>query len=139
MKLNEISTDKALDILCNLALPITTIAEDKELIKAIYKRTIVTKETSQEDKKVLGTMQVAKNCKTLIPGLFKTHRNEVYEILSIINEKDVEEIKKQNAVETFNQLKELLQDKELTSFFSSQLNLKKKQSSISTSSTKTVV
>lgn len=122
MKLNEISTDKSLDILCELSVPLTTIAEDKELIKTIYQRTKVTEETSEEDKKILGTVQVAKNLKTIIPKLLKSYRQEIYEILSILNEKDVKEIKKQNIALTIKQFKDLLQDEELNGFFTSLLN-----------------
>jgi len=122
MKLNEISTDKSLDILCELSIPLTTIAEDKELIKAIYEKTKVTEKTSQEDKKILGTIQVAKNLKIIVPKLLKSYRNEVYEILSIINEKDIEEIKKQNIAITIKQFKDMLQDEELKGFFTSTLN-----------------
>lgn len=122
MRLNEISTDKALDLLCELTLPLTTIATDKELIEAIYKRTVVAKETTQSEKNIIGTMQVAKNLKVIIPKLLKTHKNEVYEVLAIINEKDVEEIKKQSLIETIKEVKELLQDEELKSFFTSMLS-----------------
>jgi len=122
MKLNEISTDKALDILCELTLPLTKIAEDKELIKAVYKRTIVDEKTSKEDKKIIGTIQVAKNLKTIVPKIFKAHRSEMYEILSIVNEEEIEVIKKQNVIETIKQIKELVKDEELTSFFQSLLS-----------------
>jgi len=122
MKLNEISTDKSLDILCELSIPLTTIAQDKELVKAIYRRTKVTEKTSEEDKKVLGTIQVAKNLKIIIPKLLNSYRNEVYEIISIINEKNIEEIKKQNIAITIKQIKDIIQDEELISFFTSILN-----------------
>ena len=135
MKLNEISTDRALDILCDLTVPITTIAEDKELMKAMLERTTVDNEISKDERKVLGLMQVAKNAKVLVPKLLKEHRQEVYEILSIVNEKDIEEIRSQSPIMTISQIKELLQDEELTSFFSSQVNSKVKQSSTSMSST----
>lgn len=122
MKLNEIDTDKALDVLCDLTVPLTKIAEDKELIKAVYKRTLIDEKTSQEEKKILGTVQVAKNLKVIVPKLLKAHRQEVYEVLSIVNEKDINEIKKQSLVETVKQIKELVKDEELTSFFQSLLS-----------------
>jgi len=131
MRLRDINNDKAMDILCDLTVPLATIGEDKELIKAMLKRITVGDKTSEEEKKALGFMQTVKNCKVLIPKLLKEHRSEVYEILSIINEKDIEEIRKQNPIMTINQIKELFQDEELISFFSSQVKSEKEPSSIS--------
>jgi len=134
MRLKDISTDRALDILCDLTAPVTTIAEDKELIETMLARTTVDDKISKDERKVLGLMQVAKNAKVLVPKLLKEHRSKIYEILSIINEKSTEEIRSQSPIMTINQVKDLLQDEELTSFFTSQVNSKEKQSSTSTSS-----
>lgn len=138
MKLSEISSNKMMDVLCDLVVPIATIAEDRQILEAFFERVTVDEGMSYKERKVLGIMQVAQNFKIIIPGLLRNHRNDVYEILSIINEKEIEEIKNQSPIETVKQVKELLEDEEFTSFFSSQLNSNQKQSSTSTSSEEVV-
>lgn len=134
MKLKEMSTDKTLDVLCDLVQPVSEIMEDKKLVEAFFKKATVDEKAKGSERKAIGLMQVAKNFKVFVPSLLKKHRNSVYEILSIVNEKPIDEIKKQSPIETINQIKELAQDEDLISFFSSQDNVVEKQSSTSTSS-----
>ena len=44
------------------------------------------------------------------------HKENIYNVLAIVNDKTVEEIRKQNPVQTIKQLKELWSDKELLNF-----------------------
>jgi len=120
MKFKEMSTDQALNVMCELVEPLTTIGSDKQLISAYYERTIVDKETTQKERSILGTIQVVKNCKTLIPKLLKDYRTEVYQVLSIINERPIEEIRNQPVITTMSQIKGLMEDSEFVDF-SSQL------------------
>ena len=64
---------------------------------------------------LLGAQKIT----AIIPLLLKTHRSDIYAILSIVGEKSVEEIAVQNIMTTMWQMKELLNDKEMVSFFKS--------------------
>lgn len=64
---------------------------------------------------LLGAQKIT----AVIPLLLKTHRPDIYAILSIVGEKSVEEVAAQNVMATMWQMHELLNDKELVSFFKS--------------------
>ena len=113
-KLSELTTDECADVLCELTPYIVNIVSDKEIMEAVGKA--VDKNTiTQVGIMLLGAQKIT----AVIPLLLKTHRPDIYAILSIISEKSVEEVAGQNVMETMWQMKELLNDKELVSFFKS--------------------
>lgn len=115
MKLFELSTDQALDALCELTPYISNIASDEKMLSVVGKILEVDEGMNALGKGLLIVERVGE----IIPALLGTHRDDVYGILSVINEKSVEEIAAQPVMETFNQIRETFQDKELMSFFSS--------------------
>ena len=113
-KLSELTTDECADVLCELTPYIVNIVSDKEIMDAVGKA--VDKNTiTQVGIMLLGAQKIT----AVIPLLLKTHRSDIYAILSIVGEKSVEEIAAQNIMATMWQMKELLNDKELVSFFKS--------------------
>lgn len=115
MKLSQFSTDKAIDVLCELVNPISSIASDEELLDELSKALDFKKANTLFEK---ITLIVGKFTK-LVPILMKKHKQDVVEILAIINETDVEKVGKQNILVTMAQIKELTKDKELLDFFKS--------------------
>ena len=90
------------------------ISSDKEIMDAVGKA--VDKNTiTQVGIMLLGAQKIT----AVIPLLLKTHRHDIYAILSIVGEKSVEDVAAQNIMATMWQMKELLNDKELVSFFKS--------------------
>ena len=115
MKLSELSTDKATDVLCELTPYITNILSDEALLSEL--RTAVDfKEANTLAEKMALTASKITN---IIPILLKNKKSDVFGILGALNEKSVEEIAKQNFIKTMKQIKDIAKDKELLDFFKS--------------------
>ena len=113
-KLSELTTDECADVLCELTPYAVNIVSDKEIMDAVGKA--VDKNTITK----VGIMLLgAQKITAVIPLLLKTHRPDIYAILSIVGEKSVEEVAAQNVMVTMWQTRELLNDKEFVSFFKS--------------------
>jgi len=115
MKVSQLSTDQALDVLCRLTPHISNITSDAALVETLGK--VVN--AGDGLNKYGSFMLVADRLGESVPILLKTHREDVYGILSILNEKEPEEVAKQSLMETLRQLREVFLDKELMAFFKS--------------------
>lgn len=102
----NLSTDKAVDILIEITPYIADIINDSDLRKVIDKY----KKTPAKQIEYFAE---------LIPMFLKKHREPVYIILAALNETTVEEIQSQSFAVTVNQIKEIANDKDLISFFTS--------------------
>lgn len=114
MKLSQLTTDQALDVLCECTPFISNIATDQALFDAIGKG-VDTKGMTRMGILLAGAERLNK----IVPLLLKTHRADVYGILSAVNRVPVEAIASQNVLKTAAQLYELLKDKEMLDFFKS--------------------
>lgn len=115
MKLSELSTDRALDALCELTPYISNIASDDSVVSAVGKIVDTSKDLNLYGKGLLLVERMGE----IIPALLKGHRRDVYGILSVMNERPAEEIAAQPIRNTIRQVLELFQDQELLSFFRS--------------------
>lgn len=115
MKLSELSTDQALDVLCELTPYINNIASDKDILSEIGKVEDFKDGITKQGLTIVWIDRISK----VIPTLLQTHRPDVYGILSAVNQKSVAEIAAQNSMVTLLQIREVLQDKELIDFFKS--------------------
>lgn len=115
MRLSELSTDRATDVLCELTPYIANIVSDEELLeelkKAVDRKDIVNKAQWL----AVGAEKITK----ILPILLKKRKEDVFGILAVINEKTVEQIAKQNILVTLKQAKTAFKDKELIDFFKS--------------------
>lgn len=115
MRLSELSTDRATDVLCELTPYIANIVSDEELLeelkKAVDRKDIVNKAQWL----AVGAEKITK----ILPILLKKRKEDVFGILAVMNEKTVEEIAKQNILVTLKQAKTAFKDKELIDFFKS--------------------
>lgn len=115
MKLSELGTDKALDVLCELTPYASNIASDEAVVSAIGKIMDTSKDLNLYGKGLLLVERMGE----IVPVLLKTHRADVYGILSAMNERPVAEIAAQKLMDTMEQVRDLFQDEELVSFFKS--------------------
>lgn len=115
MKLSELSTDRALDVLCELTPYIANITNDEELVSTLGRKMDNSTETNLYGQFALLAGRIGE----ITPMLLKAHRCDVYGILSILNEKPAAEIAAQPVTETLRQVREVFQDTELIRFFSS--------------------
>lgn len=115
MRLSELSTDRATDVLCELTPYIANIVSDEELLeelkKAVDRKDIVNKAQWL----AVGAEKITK----ILPILLKKRKEDVFGILAVMNEKTVEEVAKQNFLMTLKQAKTAFKDKELIDFFKS--------------------
>ena len=115
MKLSEFSTDKAMDVLCEITPYIENIVSDTELIEELKKTINLDNADTLAAKMAVATAKITK----IIPILLKNRKNDFYGILSALNEKSVDEIAKQNIIVTAMQIRDVAKDKELLDFFKS--------------------
>lgn len=138
MKLSELGTDKALDVLCELTPYASSIMEDGEILSALgdfMSQSADAKGAEENDAstaekgiRMFGGM--VKN----IPLLLKTHRHDMYGILSVLNEKSTAEIASQPVGETIRQIKDVFRDSELMDFFRSSVRREQTEPSVPSAS-----
>ena len=114
MKLSELTTERAADVLCELTPYIANITGDKSLLDELANKFDSKGKSAAE----LYTF-AAHKCATLVPILLKEHRNDVFGVLAVLNERSADEIAKQKVIETMKQVRDLFQDKDLLDFFKS--------------------
>ena len=115
MKLSEMTTDRAMDVLCEITPCIANITADEELLaelrNAIDPKAVKTK----AELMVKGVEKITK----LAPIVLKKRKADVFGILAALNEKTAEEIGKQNIIATMAQVRVVVKDKDLMDFFKS--------------------
>lgn len=114
MKLSELTTERALDVLCELTPYLNNIITDEDFWKEVQSK-LPKDKNSRQNILLFGAKKINK----LIPMLLKEHRKDIYGILAIINEQDVEKVAKQNVLQTAKQIRDLFKDEELLDFFKS--------------------
>ena len=83
MKLSELSTDRAADVLCEISVFLLNITSDEGVIASL-------KLNTKEAKTVAEKYAMAANrVSQWVPMLLKTHREDVFGILAVLNEKNV--------------------------------------------------
>ena len=115
MKISELSTDKALDVICEITPFVDEIATDEELISTIKEKVKLPEGATRADMLKIGADKINK----IVPIILKKRRSAVYGILAALNESSIEKISKQSMISTAKQIKEAVGDKELIDFFRS--------------------
>lgn len=114
MKLSQLNTEEALDLLCEITPYVANIVADKDIMDAIGKA--VNKEgMTKAGVLMAGVDRITK----LAPVLLKTHRPDVIGIIAAVNRRSAEDIAKQNVLKTMEQIVDIFKDKELLAFFKS--------------------
>ena len=112
MKLSQLSTNEALDVLAEITPYITDIMSDEALL-AELKNTIGGKELSTAEVVAFGANKISK----IINILLKQNKKAVYGIIAALNKKTPDEIANQNFIATGKQIREIVKDRELWDFF----------------------
>lgn len=115
MKISELSTDKALDVICEITPFVDEIATDEELISTLKEKVKLPEGATRADMLKIGADKINK----IVPIILKKRRSAVYGILAALNESSIEKISKQSMISTAKQIKEAVGDKELIDFFRS--------------------
>lgn len=110
MKLSELSTDKAADIMIQIAADIEILANDDVLVDKFVSRK-TTKDKNKATK--LGLITIL----DIAGYLLKEHRETAWNIIGALNEKTAEEIGEQLFPVTLKQMADILNDKDFRNFF----------------------
>lgn len=115
MKLSELATDRAVDVLCEISVYVTHIITDGELMGELKKKLKLTGEESRIEAMVMAMEKISK----LIPLVLKKHKSDVFGILAATRDVTADDVAKQNIVKTMEQIRDMAKDKELIDFFKS--------------------
>ena len=115
MRISELSTDKAADVLCEVSTYALNIVTDEELRDSLKAQIDAEKPQTVGERYAIGAQRIGQ----WIPILLKKHRDDVFGILAAINGTTIAAIKKQNIVKTMLQVREAVKDKDLMDFFKS--------------------
>ena len=101
-------TDIAIEKLCNIVPFVADIAENLK--------------SNQEMKDFILQYNADKTNKVfmirILPLLFKHYNSQIFEVLALLNDKTVEDVKAQPFGETYNQIKDIIGDEDFKGFFS---------------------
>lgn len=115
MKISEMSTAKAADVLVKIVEPVTKILMDQEAVSMLQVVVDTAKDTGAEG--IIGAFI------KIVPYLLEKHRNDTFTIIGALNGKSVEKVAKQNILQTIADVRESI-DKDLIDFFKSSAGLK---------------
>lgn len=115
MRLSEISTDRAADVLCEVSVYLANIATDEELSEELKHKIDNIDTKTRAEIFALGVEKVT----VLMPIILKKHKNDVFGVLAVLNNTTIDAIANQNIMITMAQVKEAVQDRELVDFFKS--------------------
>lgn len=115
MKLSELATDRAADVLCEISVHLLNITADEELLRQVKDTLGSTAGKTRAELLLYGIDKIGK----IIPLILKKHKTEVFGILAALNGKTPAEIGKQNILVTGAQIREAIKDKELINFIKS--------------------
>lgn len=115
MKLSQISTDKAVDVLCEIAPYATNIFSDETLMEEL-KSALDMKDANTMAEKIAI---VGEKLSNIVSILLKKRKTDLFGIVGALNDKTTEEVSKQNFLITMKQIKDISKDKELVDFFKS--------------------
>ena len=116
MKISDLSTDRALDVLCEILPNVNSICIDEELVEAVKKK--LSKKISELSRAEILLIGAEKMTEIGLIAL-KKHRHDVLSILAAINGVEPEQVERQNIIKTMAMLRELAKDEELIAFFRS--------------------
>lgn len=110
MKISQMSTDQAADVLVKIVDPVSHIMDDERIVDLL-------KEIS-ESKNVPYIRLFAAMLPKIVSFALDSHRNDLYEVVGALDNKSFSEVKDQNFLKTLSVIMESF-DRELIDFFAS--------------------
>lgn len=113
MKISQLSTDQALDRLCQITPYITSLLGDKALMDELGK-------TLEKDRSLaeLYTFSAGKIA-ALTTIILQNHKQDLYAILAVLYDSSPEAIENQSILNTLAMVRDAVRDKDLLDFFKS--------------------
>ena len=114
-KISELTTDNAVDVMCEIIPYVEEIITDEELMCELRKKLNL----SEGANKMEFYYALIGKISRIAPILLKKRKNAIYGILAAVNEVSVESMGKQNFIITLRQITELVKDKQVVELFTS--------------------
>lgn len=122
MKISELTTERAADVLCEVSIYALNVLSDKELIASLRMQLEGTDgDRTKAEMIAIASEKVAE----LIPLLLKKHKDDVFGIVAAVNGLTLEQVRQQKIIKTMTAIKEMAQDKDLIDFFKSCVSTEK--------------
>ena len=122
MKISELTTERAADVLCEVSIYALNILSDKELLASLRMQLDGTDgDRTKAELIAIASEKIAE----LIPLLLKKHKDDVFGIVAVVNGLTLEQVRKQKIIATANAVREMAQDKDLIDFFKSCVSTEK--------------
>ena len=122
MKISELTTERAADVLCEVSIYALNILSDNELIASLRMQLDGTDgDRTKAEMIAIASEKVAE----LVPLLLKKHKDDVFGIVAAVNGLTLEQVRRQKIIKTMNAIKEMAQDKDLIDFFRSCVSTEK--------------
>lgn len=110
MKISQMTTDQAADVMVRIAEPVANIMHDESVLEMLQK--MMSADTNNPVK------FIADNLGAITAALLKARREDVYEIVAALSGKTAEEVAGQKITQTIKDIKDSW-DGELVDFFGS--------------------
>lgn len=117
MKLSEMTNKEAMRVTIKLLPIIKNIITDRELLKIWYKEIKLELGMTEQEIKLEKGLYATEKILDLVPYVVENHESDMYKLLSILNNKSVEEVENQSFAETIAQITESLNDEGLAKLF----------------------
>nr|DAD75502.1 MAG TPA: hypothetical protein [Siphoviridae sp. ctuvC1] len=116
MKISELTTERAADVLCEVSIYALNILSDKELLASLRMQLEGTDgDRTKAEMIAIASEKVAE----LIPLILKKHKDDVFGIVAAVNGLTLEQVRQQKIIKTMTAIKEMARDKDLIDFFRS--------------------
>lgn len=116
MKISELTTERAADVLCEVSIYALNILSDKELLASLRMQL---EETDGDRTKAEMIAIASEKVAELIPLILKKHKDDVFGIVAAVNGLTLKQVRQQKIIKTMTAIKEMAQDKDLIDFFRS--------------------
>lgn len=110
MKISQMTTDQAADVLVRIAEPATNLMHDEEFYKMLEKV------ANSQDASPIKFL--ADNLTAIVTAFLKNHKQDVFEVVAALSEKTSSDVANQKITETIKDIKDCL-DGDLIDFFGS--------------------
>lgn len=122
MKISELTTERAADVLCEVSIYALNVLSDKELLASLRMQLEGTNgDRTKAEMIAIASEKVAE----LVPLLLKKHKDDVFGIVAAVNGLTLEQVRQQKIIKTMTAIKEMAQDKDLIDFFRSCVSTEK--------------
>ena len=103
MKISEMNNEQATEAMIRLAVPFENLCNDEDTVKLIERLT-------QPEEGITNIQNWGRIIPQIVTFAVRKHKNDLYEIVGALTQKNAAEVAKMNFIETINTVKESYDD-----------------------------